>query len=404
MPPAPETLAAIIDRIDVPSLTSKMIEAFRSTIPGYQRLPVALLESQIAEVSRRNIELFFRSILEGGGPREAELEPFRASAKDRAAEGMPLEDLLAAYRLGGRVGWRAMGEAARPDERDALLLGAELTMDYVDRVSAIVAQTYLEERQALVSEEERRLRELLDAVLAGAPLTGGLREMAERLGFQSAERLRAFAQRLPGSPAREHAAAAAALRQAGMLALTEGDRVAGLAPAGAEARDFPVGTGLLALSAPTQTAGLAEAMDEARLLVDLGAREGSTGVIDPADHVAELLLARSPRVGRTLHRRVLGALEAYADRRGSDLLGTLQTFVACGLDRRRSAQALHIHPNTLDYRLRRAQELTELDLAQPADLALVVLALRHREMAAAGLLPPVERRAGGAGAAGPPRS
>ena len=60
-----------------------------------------------------------------------------------------------------------------------------------------------------------------------------------------------------------------------------------------------------------------------------------------------------------------------------DLLATVATFVALGRDRRRAAERLHIHPNTLDHRLRRARELTALDLDDSDDLATMVLALRQ---------------------------
>src|SRR3954447_10823001 len=131
-----------------------MVATFRGEIAGYQRLPEPVVLGQIFEVSRRNVELFFRSLTEGREVTEDDLEAFRESAKDRAAEGMPLEDLLHAYRLGGRLRWEAIPGAAEADEEHSLLLCAELLMRYVDRVSSAVAQAYLEERQHLVSEEE----------------------------------------------------------------------------------------------------------------------------------------------------------------------------------------------------------------------------------------------------------
>src|SRR3954447_4026381 len=150
-----------------------MVATFRGEIAGYQRLPEPVVLGQIFEVSRRNVELFFRSITDGREVTEDDLDAFRESAKDRAAEGMPLEDLLHAYRLGGRLGWGAPMAPARPREEHALLMGAELLMRYVDRVSSAVAQAYLEERQHLVSEEERRLRLLVDALVGRTSLHGG---------------------------------------------------------------------------------------------------------------------------------------------------------------------------------------------------------------------------------------
>ena len=39
-----------------------------------------------------------------------------------------------------------------------------------------------------------------------------------------------------------------------------------------------------------------------------------------------------------------------------------------------------MHPNTLDYRLKRVEELTGLDLARPDDLMLTALALKQRAL------------------------
>ena len=71
--------------------------------------------------------------------------------------------------------------------------------------------------------------------------------------------------------------------------------------------------------------------------------------------------------------------------RTSALADTLERFVALGLDRRGAAADLGVHPNTLDYRLRRIGELTGLDLGQPRDVAIVVLACRQRRLMASGL-------------------
>jgi hypothetical protein len=375
-----QILADVVRRVAPTEVADRMVATFRSQISGYQRLPEPVVLGQIAAIARRNVELFFRSILEGQEPSDADLHPFRESAKDRAAEGMPLEDLLHAYRLGGRIGWQAVVAAAREEERPALLTGAERLMDYVDSVSAAVAQSYLDERQHLVSEEERRLRDLFDAIVGGAPLRPGLRELAETMGFPLSEAYRPFAETVPGAAAYEHGQMAAALRRRGVLALTEGDRVSGLAPPELDG-SLAIDGALVAIADPTPRAELGDALEEVRLLVDLGRRLGRTGELRPEEHVSELLLARSPRLASMLRERALGALERHSPRRGSDLLDTLEIFLACQLDRRKAAERLHVHPNTLDYRLRRAEELTGLRLSRPEDLMLVALALKQRTLA-----------------------
>jgi hypothetical protein len=374
-------LARIVDRVDPGDVAREMVDTFRHEIAGYKRLPESVLSGQIFEVSRNNVELFFRSVSEGAEPSAAELAAFRESARNRASEGMPLEDLLHAYRLGGRLGWRAIAAAADGvDEQRALLAGAELLMRYVDQVSAAVAQTYLDERQHLVSEEERRLRDLSEALVQDRPLSASLRDAARRIDFPIEDRYRAFVLTVPGAPAYTHGQVAAALRMRGVLALTEGDRVAGLASAGADPDTLLEGGALAAVGEPAGRADLTEELDDMRVLVELGRRADRAGLLTADQFVPELLLARSPRVARLATRRALDPIEQYADPRSADLMRTLRTFVESGLDRRRAAKQLHVHPNTLDYRLQRIAKLTGLELGRPDDLALVVLALKQRAL------------------------
>lgn len=71
--------------------------------------------------------------------------------------------------------------------------------------------------------------------------------------------------------------------------------------------------------------------------------------------------------------RLAALLGPLRDR--ADLLDTLRTFLATGLDRRRTAERLHIHPNTVDYRLRRTTALTGLSATHGPDLPTIQAAL-----------------------------
>jgi DNA-binding PucR family transcriptional regulator len=64
-----------------------------------------------------------------------------------------------------------------------------------------------------------------------------------------------------------------------------------------------------------------------------------------------------------------------ADHDHGELTQTLQVLIGCRLDRTAASTALHIHRNTLAYRLRRIEEITRLDLGSPHDLACVYAAL-----------------------------
>ena len=111
----------------------------------------------------------------------------------------------------------------------------------------------------------------------------------------------------------------------------------------------------------------------ARELPDAVDRGLPEGAVD--EHLPELLLIRSPRLAERLRQRALGPLDDYAPRRRANLLESLRTFVECDFDRREAAARLKVHPNTLDYRLRRVETLTGLKLARTSDMVLICLAL-----------------------------
>lgn len=61
---------------------------------------------------------------------------------------------------------------------------------------------------------------------------------------------------------------------------------------------------------------------------------------------------------------------------------TLEQYVAAGGRRRETALALHVHPNTLDYRLRRVADLVGTDPTCPHGLPVLRAALLARDYVA----------------------
>jgi purine catabolism regulator len=73
---------------------------------------------------------------------------------------------------------------------------------------------------------------------------------------------------------------------------------------------------------------------------------------------------------------VLRAVIDYDDAHGGDLLPTIRTWLEHDRQTDRAAQALHIHPNTLLYRVRRFEQITGRSLGSTETLAETWLALR----------------------------
>lgn len=313
----------------------------------------------------------------GAMPPDSDFDPLREWTRARAAEGVRLEDLLRSFGLAHQVGWQLLRRHARRDESDVLLELAGPLAQYVDQVSAVVTETYLAERELLVSEEERRTRSLLERLCGASPLDAADSELAGRLGVPVDRAFSPFAIVIPGRPPHSHAALAARLRRGGWrLAVTQSDCVVGLTWKSLDLHDLGEGPEVvLAIGEPTPRGELAAAREEVTVLAEHARRSGLHGRLKAEDHLLEILLWRSPRLAARLRARVLAPL---ADDDHGELAHTLQALIGCRLDRTATSAALHIHRNTLAYRLRRIEEITGLDLGSPRDLACVYVALGER--------------------------
>jgi hypothetical protein len=361
-----------------------LVAALREQIPGYARMPAEVLDGQVLASARAGVALFRALAAEWREPADDELLVFRESARARAGEGVPLDDVLRAYRLGAQLAWdELVSRATAAGERDALPATAATVLRLLDRLSSAVSETYLDERQYRLAEDARLVAELIDVLAADRPVPEGLRALATRLGSPILETYRPFALTRPGLPAAVHSQTAASLRLQGVLAMTEGEAVVGLADPEAEPAALTGGRGLLALGEPTRRAELRPALDDVRLLLAIARRRGRRdGTVDAVEFAVPLLVAGSPRLAAQVRRRVLGPLEAYEGGRSGEMLRSLRTYFGERLNRGRAATALGVHPNTLDYRLGRIEELCAVRLSDPHDIARIELALAQLDLEA----------------------
>lgn len=110
----------------------------------------------------------------------------------------------------------------------------------------------------------------------------------------------------------------------------------------------------------TQPAEIARSYTQARGAIDAGARMGrGSSVVAFDDLGVHRLLFQVPDVGelRAFAADVLGDLGAQPD-----LLETLTVWFSCNGSPQRTARQLHVHPNTVTYRVRRIEEITGLRL------------------------------------------
>ena len=84
---------------------------------------------------------------------------------------------------------------------------------------------------------------------------------------------------------------------------------------------------------------------------------------------ARLLMPRSPAEAQSLVDQVLGELLAYDRAHGSHYVDTVRAFIRADGSWQRAAAEVHVHKQTLGYRLRKTEELTGRGFARTQHLA-----------------------------------
>jgi purine catabolism regulator len=132
--------------------------------------------------------------------------------------------------------------------------------------------------------------------------------------------------------------------------------------------------------------GIRRAYEGALWALDLGERLFGPGQLTRLQDlgVYQLLLAlQSTRVLRDFCCELLGSLVEYDRQKRSDLVHTLEAYLAAGNSPSETAARLHLHRNTVLYRLRRIRALLERDPDDPEQRLGLQLALRARLVLAA---------------------
>lgn len=142
--------------------------------------------------------------------------------------------------------------------------------------------------------------------------------------------------------------------------------------------------GVTAAEAPSRLPALFRTLRGALNLA--GSSPGTTGVIDLREVAIDHLLLQldDPAALRDFARSTLGAALDYDRSHDTELLRTVRVLLEHDLDRRATAEALHLHTNTVAQRIRRLEGLTDLKLVRPRDLLQLTSALTVARIAGLG--------------------
>jgi sugar diacid utilization regulator len=154
--------------------------------------------------------------------------------------------------------------------------------------------------------------------------------------------------------------------QSDLIALTPGETVS-------------IGMSRLCLGPSALPRGFREALQALRTSERLGIRRAVTAFERLG---VDRILAQIPDLGELadFSTVVLGPLLEYDAAHGSDLLATLFAYLGAGRRQREAADALGIHINSLNYRLRRIEEIGNLSLDDAETCLNLHVALRARQV------------------------
>ncbi|MGW2823868.1 helix-turn-helix domain-containing protein [Streptomyces sp. NPDC001443] len=404
--------------------TANLLTETRSALAGLERAN-EIIQDRSAVIERASDihDRLAELVLRGGGVHDVAAAvaevldgtvEFTESADTRApaleasrAEGHAVRhgtDWIAAVTAGGEL----LG---------ALVLRGHPDLDPVDQRTleraAMVTSLLLLARRSAAEAEQRVRGELLDDLLDARDRDPRLlRERATRLHADLDATHVVLAARLdgPAADADQEAAARrrlwsaashlaatrhglAAARDGGtvlLLPLVRGDSVTDLARRTARHlgtavhEAVTVGASAAVDDLAARPDAVAAAYVEARRCLDALRLLGRTGDGAAADDFGflGLLLAGDRDIAGFVDRTV-GRVVAYDERRGTDLLHTLDAYFACGMSPARTKDELHVHVNTVAQRLERVGRLLGDDWQSPARVLEIQLALRLHRLSAA---------------------
>ncbi|MEV6276322.1 helix-turn-helix domain-containing protein [Nocardia sp. NPDC051832] len=380
---------------NVRALSREMVTHFLETVASCRTLPGESLDGDVTSVTRMCLELAV-SMLDGTDAPE-KIRRLEHAAAQWAREGVPIDTVHRAMHEGFRLGLDLVMSAAtghphdddqellvlRRGDYDDLVVGARIVVDILDTMTSAVSKAYVRELRSVVREHHHGVHTMTSALLAGHPSS----TMARESGIEIADRYHVLALAIPAHPEEANPAvdrtvvARRKLRRVQAVLATVGDTVLSLLsvdggtlliPADAETVDLdrlvatlsqagqvPITAALVSVA----TADIPGAADQAHQLLDMVHRlRLERGLYRFDDLALEFQLTR-PGPGREQLCTLLDPLDSHPE-----LLGTLHLHISNNLNRQRTAHALHVHTNTVDYRLKRIAAITGFDPSQASGL------------------------------------
>lgn len=393
--PPPPGVTAVAEALEehLDGLVAEMLDSILVEIPVYRERGTA-----VAADTRRAAAYVYASLIDsirtGSPPNAAVANSLADVGADRAQQGIPLGDLLQAFRISARTAADHLTRVVteRDLDRDAAMWVAEAILHWIDVVSNLAAASYSRTQARLLDAQEDLRRDFLLDLLFGAVTGEEAIERAEEVAWDPATSywVGVMGRHEGGVSPEDQAAVVDALEHCFPLR-THGTLVV-LVPAPTASDAVSIETRALAAAAArglsvglaavrSGVSGVRRSHMEASEALEIAQATGDASVCF-SEAVLDRLLRRDPELLDELVERTVIPLEVYDAARRTELLVTLETYFESGESPSRTAATLHTHTQTVRYRLGRVGEITGLTLDNLEDRLYLMLGLRGRRLRA----------------------
>jgi hypothetical protein len=364
-------------------IAQEMVDRIVAEVPAYRRASQGVIDDVLV-LSTATAEILGNAFAAGSHVRREDVPIVREHAARRLHQGVSLEAFLHAYRAALFGYWDAAAEEASRlrISRDAGLALARFALDGIDTITTHAAEAYLREDTRLRTESGREARDLVERLIQGIPIgddgrhsaapgldpTGELVTVVGRVdetGLPLGDALQVARDALEESMALGRARPLVAIRQGEVVAIA----------AGASARhtlsrlhmvrrraleenkvDVRFGVSLPAAGFPSvqrtyREAALSVSYSSAsRPIVSLDDLSSLECALIGANATTRAVIASKGRDLRALPEAEVATTDE-----------TVRAFSSCDLSVSRAAHLMHVHQNTVRYRLQRIATATGHD-------------------------------------------
>lgn len=378
-------------RAELPGVADEIISEIRRTIPEYARSMDGPYGQALRAGVTQSVKTFIDLVADPSAPTDDRDEICARLGRWEAQEGRTLDGLQAAYRIGCQVAWRRIMKLGLRANLSAAAMAslADAVFGYVNELAALSLEGYTDERRRSGAAVQHLRRRLLRLILEQPPVPRqGIDSLAEQAGWP-----------LPGTvtPVVVRPAARSA-RADGRIPVPEGDILADLSgtqpllllpgpvTVAREAELARVLAGHRAVIGLTVPLGMAadslrwaqqaQCLAESRIF-------GDAALLRCEDHLVTLWLLSDAKLADQVVKQQLGALAQLTPHQRAWVTDTLGPWLEKRGSAAEIAELLHVHPQTVRYRIRQFEQAFGDRLSDPEarfalELALRVMRLRER--------------------------